>query len=435
MSVKDSQAQKLTFTESYLKKETLGVFLFGISSGFPLTLVLSITSTWLATAGVSKSDIGLFSLVTLVYAWKFLWSPAIDQLPLGFLTRLLGRRRSWMLVISILMAAVILLVARFDPAKDLYAIALCILGIAFLSASLDIVIDAYRIEILPQKLIGHGATMSTLGYRAGNFIAGYGVFILADATSWGVAIPFLTLLLLPGLLAAFWVGAPKSDTLVQDHKSVPERLNEAIIQPFADFAKRQHWWLILLFIFVFKLGDAVTAVMTQAVIVDMGYTLTEQANANKLVGLIALISGIMLGSLLYFKMGTYRSLFVTGILMMLTNLGFALLAISPPNVYLLGAVVGAENFATGLGTTVLVSYLSGLCNVMYSATQYALLNSLANQARAVFGSSSGFIVESIGWVPFFFLTTLMAVPGLILLVIIMRLGVDVALNRDPEKGD
>ena len=415
--------RKLSLAESYFKKETLAVFLFGITSGFPLTLVLSITSTWLADNDVSKSDIGLFASATLPYAWKFLWSPAIDQLPLGPITSIFGRRRGWLIFLSAIMAGLILVLAQFDPKTDLYSIALTIAAIAFVSASLDIVLDAYRIEILPETLMGHGATMVTFGYRAGNLIAGYGVFRLADAVSWGFALPFLTLLLIPGLIAAFWVGSPQAETMREKPISLSAQLESAIVAPFREFVKRDNWLLILAFIFIFKLGDAVTAVMTQPLIVEMGYTLTEQANANKLVGAIALWAGIALGSALYFKIGTYRALFLTGILMMITNLAFAALASFPPNLWLLGSVIGAENFATGLGTTVLVAYLSGLCNISFTATQYALLNSLANQGRAIFASSSGFIAESVGWVPFFFITTAMALPGLVLLFILMRKGV------------
>ncbi len=417
--------EKLSIRESYFKKETLAVFLFGITSGFPLTLVLSITSTWLADNDVSKSDIGLFASATLPYAWKFLWSPAIDQLPLGPLTKLFGRRRGWLILLSAIMAGLIMVLAQFDPKTDLYAIALTIAAIAFVSASLDIVIDAYRIEILPENLMGHGATMVTFGYRAGNLIAGYGVFRLADAVSWGFALPFLAILLLPGLIAAFWVGTPEAESSIRPVEGMRAQLERAIVAPFREFMKRDNWILILGFIFVFKLGDAVTAIMTQPLIVEMGYTLTEQANANKLFGAIALWAGIALGSVLYFKIGTYRALFLTGILMMVTNLAFALLASFPPNLYLLAAVIGAENFATGLGTTVLVAYLSGLCNIAFTATQYALLNSLANQGRALMASSSGFIVDGVGWVPFFFITTAMALPGLVLLLVLMRKKVDV----------
>ncbi|MCK0070259.1 AmpG family muropeptide MFS transporter [Kordiimonas laminariae] len=414
----------------YGDKRVVGTFGLGMASGFPLTFVISLMGFWLSYNDVSKADVGLFALATSFYTWKFLWSPAIDRLPLGPITKIFGQRRGWLLFIQGLMAACLLAISVLNPADQLFEVAVFTCAIAFLSASQDIVIDAYRIEILGDEDQGHSAASYVFGYRTANFIAGVGVLLIADQIGWGLAISLLPLLLLPGTLAVLWLGEPThsradDEFMEAEAQRAPKslfaaRFREAVILPFKEFSKRDNWLLVLLFILFFKAGDAVASIMTAPLIRDMEFSLTAVAYANKTVGFITLMVGVGLGAALYKQIGMYKALFLSGILMMLTNLGFAWLSVGETEQWRLAVVIGMENFATGLGTTVIIAYMASLCNANFTATQYALLSSLANQARTVLGAPSGFVAESVGWVEFFVYATLLAIPGLILLYILMK---------------
>jgi PAT family beta-lactamase induction signal transducer AmpG len=412
----------------FFKKPVLANFLLGMSSGFPLALVISLTAVWLSEHGVDKTTVGMFALATMPYAWKFLWSPIVDRLGLGRFSRLFGRRKAWLFLIQISLVISILFLATLDPKVEVGRIAVIITLIGFLSASQDIVIDAYRIEILKPEQLAYGASMINYGYRFSVFIVGYATLVISHYYGWAFALSLLPIMVIPGMIAAIWVGEPEieeDDYLIQEHKNISKEhtditiwLYEAVVLPFKEFLRRDNALLILLFILLIKAGDAVTAVMTNPLLVELGFTKLEMANANKLVGIITLLIGIGLGSLLYFRLGVYKSLFITGILMMVTNLVFAWLSTQGNDVYALAITIGAENFATGLGSTVIVAYLSSLCNISFTATQYALLSSLASQARAILGAPSGAWATSMGWVDFFIFSTLLAVPGLIVLSIL-----------------
>jgi len=413
----------------YTEARIAATFGLGMSSGFPLTLVISVMGLWLAYNGVSKSDVGLFALVTTFYTWKFLWSPAIDRMPLGVITRYFGQRRGWLLVIKGLMAIAIFTLSRLDPSTQLYQVAVVASFVAFLSASLDIVIDAYRIEIISDDEQGHSAAAYVYGYRTANFIAAIMVLALAEYHSWSLAIAVLPVLFIPGIIGIFIIGEPEKradkeylerENTAGHHGAFVTRLREAVYLPFKEFTRRQNWALILLFVFLFKAGDAVTAIMTSPLLVEMKFTPGDLLYANKTVGFIALMVGVGLGAFLYKQIGTFKALFLTGILMMLTNLGFAWLWTGEAELWRLAVTIGMENFATGLGTTVTIAYFASLCNVNFTATQYALVSSLGNQARTLLGAPSGFVAESVGWVEFFILATLLALPGLILLMILWK---------------
>ncbi len=328
------------------------------------------------------------------------------------------------------MALLILIIAQFDPATQLFQVAVLAAAIAFLSASQDIVIDAYRIEILDNEDQGHSAASYVYGYRTANFAAGIAVLLVADAYGWTIAISLLPILFLPGTLAVLWLGEPnrgdKNDEFLRNeteaaHLSpVVNRLREAIYLPFKEFTRRENWHLVLLFIFLFKAGDAVASIMTAPLIKDMGFALTDVAWANKTVGFIALMLGVGLGAMFYKQIGMYKALFLSGILMMLTNLGFAWLWVGEAEAWRLAATIGMENFATGLGTTVIIAYMAGLCNANFTATQFALMSSLGNQARTLLGAPSGYVADYMGWFEFFIVATLLALPGLFVLWILWR---------------
>lgn len=431
-------SQALIGLKPYGDKRIVGTFGLGMASGFPLTFVISLMGFWLSYNDVSKSDVGLFALITTFYTWKFLWSPAIDRLPLGPITRLFGQRRGWLLLIQGLMAALLLVIAQLEPATQLYEVAVFAAAIAFLSASQDIVIDAYRIEILEDADQGHSAASYVYGYRTANYIAGFAVLMIADSYGWTIAISLLPIMLLPGLLAVFWIGEPsrgdKDDAFLQEeaeraHLSpVANRLREAVYLPFKEFSRRENWLLVLLFILLFKAGDAVAAIMTAPLIREMNFDLEVVAWANKTVGFVTLMVGVGLGAVLYKQIGMYKALLLTGILMMVTNLGFAWLWIGEAEGWRLAVTIGLENFATGLGTTVIIAYMAGLCNANFTATQFALLSSLANQGRTLLGAPSGYVAEYLGWFEFFIGATLLALPGLFVLWLLWRK--DVARLRE-----
>jgi len=421
----------------YTKGKILATFGLGMSSGFPLTLVISVMSLWLSYGGVQKSDVGLFALITTFYTWKFIWSPAIDRLPLGFLTNVLGQRRGWLFFIKLLMTIAIIALSRLDPATQLYEIAVVASIVAFLSASLDIVIDAYRIEIINEDEQGHSAASYVYGYRTANYLAAIVVLALAGAFDWSVAIAALPLFFIPGLIGAWWVGEPTKkenggfladETRDQPYGIFLGRLREAVWLPFKEFTRRQNWALILLFVFLFKAGDAVTAIMTNPLLVEMKFTTDDLLFANKTVGFVTLMVGVGMGAWLFKVIGTFKALFLTGFLMMLTNLGFAWLWIGEAELWRLAVTIGFENFATGLGTTVTIAYYASLCNVNFTATQYALISSLGNQARTILGAPSGFVAEYVGWVEFFIYATLLALPGLILLALLWKKNIGAGEN-------
>jgi PAT family beta-lactamase induction signal transducer AmpG len=402
-----------------------------MASGFPLTFAISLLGLWLSYSNVSKGDVGLFALITTFYTWKFLWSPVIDRLPLGPITRLLGQRRGWLLTLQALMAVALVAVSRYDPATQLFEIAVLSAIIAFLSASQDIVIDAYRIEIIEGDEQGHSAASYVYGYRTANYLSAIVVLAIAEYVGWSTAILVLPVFLLPGTLAVLWVGEPErrqnTDYLEEEARQhtlspVAARLREAVYLPFKEFTRRPYWFLILLFIFLFKAGDAVAAIMTGPLLADMNFTPGDLLFANKTVGFITLMVGVGLGAALYKVAGTFTALLITGFLMMATNMGFAWLAIGEPEKWRLAVTIGMENFATGLGTTVIIAYMANLCNANFTATQYALLSSLGNQARTLLGAPSGFVAEAVGWFEFFVYATLLALPGLIVLMILWKLN-------------
>lgn len=403
---------------AYLTKPMAVTFLFGISSGFPLTLVFSLMSGWLTDYGVSKSEIGLFALVSTAYLFKFIWSPLIDGIRLGPLASRFGHRRSWLFLLITLMTLSILALAQFDPGKQLYMVALLTLIVAILSASQDIVIDAYRIEIVDQKQLAHGSTMINFGYRTGNLIAGYFGFVMADYYGWSTALSILALMSLSGIAAALWMGEPKA----APKEKIPysEFFQRSVVKPFSEFLTRENAFLILFMILFLKLGDAMADLMMTPFQKEMGFSNIEIADYSKFVGTVALMAGLAIGPFLYMGLGRYKALFISAILMMLTNLVFIWAFYQGHDTTALAVTVAAEKFATGVGSTIVVAYLSALCNVNFTATQYALLSALSGFGRTALGSSGGFIVDAYGWVDFFIITTIAALPGVILLYILYK---------------
>lgn len=404
----------------YFTRRQLIIFVMGFASGMPLLLTLSTLSYWLSTVGVDKTTIGLFTLVGVPYTFKFAWSPVIDQLHLPLLGRM-GRRKSWLLLIQILLAGAIFAMGATDPVATPALTALLAIVVAFFSASQDIVIDAYRIEILTADEQGAGAGTTQVGYRIGLLLAGAGATALSDYIGWPVIFGILAGAMLLCALFTLFVPEPKGSAGPSRRKTYEEVLNDAVIRPFADFIGRRGWAIILLFILFYKYGDAFGGAMANPFYHELGFTGTEIAAISKVFGVIASLVGGVIGGLIVARFGLFKTLLVGGILQAITNLLFSVLAMKGNDLVWLGIAISADNVAGGIASAALVAYLSGLCNVAFTATQYALFSSFMAQGRTLLSAGSGWMADHSDWAEFWALTTIMAVPGLLLLLWIMRL--------------
>jgi PAT family beta-lactamase induction signal transducer AmpG len=432
---------------AYLTPRMLIILAMGFASGLPLLLTLSTLSYWLSKLGVDKTTIGLFALVGTPYTFKFLWSPIMDQLPLPVLTRLLGRRRSWLLLTQILLAIAIFVLGQVDPRIDPWLTALIAVVVAFLSASQDIVIDAYRIEFLPQEEQGHGAAATQVGYRFGLLLAGAGAVGMSDFFPWSVVFAVLSGAMIAAAILTFFVPEPKV-AIVHGKRDYAKWVKESVIDPFADFMSRTGWVVILLFVLFYKFGDALGGTMANPFYVEMGYTGLEIASISKVWGIWMTIVGALIGGIAVARWGVFRALLIGGVLQAVTNFAFAYVAMRgteyglcakaalaadpsaavstlcaayKPDLPALALAITTDNIAGGAAGAALVAYLSGLCNVAFTATQYALLTSFMAQGRTWLSSGSGWLADHTDWVTFWSTTALLAIPGLLLLLWIMRL--------------
>jgi len=409
----------------YRDRRVLSLLFLGFASGLPFGVLAEPLSAWLAGAGVSKTGIGLFALVSLPYALKFVWAPVIDRLPLPVLSRVFGRRRGWALAAQAVLLATILGLGRTDPAVHPLWTAAFGLAVAFASASQDIVIDAYRVEILEDRTLAAGAATQVFGWRVGQVGAGAGGLVLADMAPWPVVFTVMAAFVFVGVVAVLVNPEPAAPE--RPHTDATDRMAEiratiadAVVGPFVDFARRRGWLAILLFILLYKFGDAVLAVMKVPFFLEIGFTKTEIAEVAKLFGVAAIVVGGLLGGIVLARIGILRGLLVCGVLMAASNLVFVLQAQAGADLGMLTVTIAVENITTGMGTAAFVAYLSSLCHVAYTATQYALLSSLMAASRTVMSSGAGWLAEQMPWSAFFVVTTLAAIPGLVLLVWMMR---------------
>ncbi|MDX2103425.1 MAG: MFS transporter [Alphaproteobacteria bacterium] len=405
---------------AYGDRRLLAVLLMGFSSGLPLPLTFGTLSFWMAEVGVSRTSIGLFALVGTAYNLKFLWAPIIDRVPLPMLTAALGRRRSWALVIQLLLAVAILALGLSDPRENLVGMALAAVAVAFLSASQDIVIDAFRIEMLSPEQQGAGAAATQWGYRFGMIASSSGALFLAAGFDWPVAFATMAVLMGVGMATVWLTAEPAVPAAPAPRRGVRGFFQDAVIGPFADFTRRPLWLVILLFVVFYKFGDALANTMANILYVELGFTRVEVATVSKFFGIWSTLAGVAVGGVVVGWLGYYRSLLLCGVLQMLSNLSFVWLYYAGNDVGVLTVAVALENFCGGLGSAAFVAYLSSLCSVAFTATQYALLSSLAAVGRTTLSAGSGGLVDALGWVPFFGISLAAALPGLILLVWLMR---------------
>jgi len=423
----------------YWERRLIIVFLMGFASGLPFLLSAATLSIWLTEAGVSLTAIGLFALVGTPYNLKFIWAPLIDRVPLPWLSTRFGRRRAWMLLIQLgLMASIIALglsKPQISPAVTAF-LALCV---AFFSASQDIVIDAYRIEILDEDQQGAGAAMTQAGYRFGLLASGAGALYLATYMSWSEVYAIMAALLLVGFITALCAPAPKDKRTPGNAASGPHHwLRVTIVEPFVEFFQRNNpgvALLILTFILLYKFGDAFAGVMANPFYIKVGFSKMEIANVSKIFGVIATLTGVFTGGLIVKRYGILRSLLYCGLLQMLSNLMFAAQATIGADVRFLFLTIGIENLSGGMGSAAFVAYLSVLCNTAYTGTQYALFTSFMAFGRTWLSASSGWIAEQTDWVTFFVISTFVAIPGLLLLLGMMRrLPMEVQAGGKPQEA-
>ena len=413
----------------YRQPRLVAILLMGFSSGLPLALTFGTLSYWLAEIGVSLTAIGLFGLVRTSYSLKFLWSPLIDRMPIPVLTRRLGRRRSWALVIQLLLGLAILALGMTDPRTDPAATALAAVVVAFLSASQDIVIDAYRIELLTPEEQGAGAAATQWGYRFGLLASGAGALLAADFGGWHFAYTLMAALMAVGMITVWLTPEP---VLTDPPRPLPGSsaadriarwLDSAIVAPFRDLLERNGVVLVVaigVFIVLFKFGDALAASMSNPLYVALGFSKPEVAAISKVYGVLATLAGVALGGVLVARIGVFRALFVGGGLQAVSNLMYAVQVWAGHDVLMLTFTIGGENLTGGMASAAFVAYLSLLCSRDFTATQYALLSSLATVGLNVLSASGGFLADRLGWVPFFVLCTGLCAPSLLLLLWIMR---------------
>jgi PAT family beta-lactamase induction signal transducer AmpG len=419
----------------YLEKESLAAFFVGVSSGFPFALLAATLTTRLAQDGIDKSTITTFTLAFFVYNLKPLWAWIIDGVRLPVIGAL-GQRVSWMLVIGVLVMAAVINLALVDPKADIYwtATSAVLLGIA--GASFDIVIDAFRIETLKPYQLGVGAGMSQYGWRIGAAAAGALALVVADRFDWSVAYMVCAVFALPAMITALVMGEPARRQVVATKKGLAE-IWASIAGPFIEFFKRSGAWLVLLFILVHKIGDTLANLTFRLLFDDLGYTNDEIAAFDVGVGFWALIVGVFVGGIIYAKLGLKRSVLIALILMGISNASFAALAAAGHSNLGMAAAIGFENFASGYGGVVVVAYFSALCDLRFTAAQYALISAGASVVgRFITGTTAGALIESYGYVNFYLLTTVAAVPGIVLFWWMARAGfVDSAMGTAGEVGE
>ena len=423
----------------YGDRRILVILFLGFSSGLPLLLVFSTLSIWLKVEGVSLTAIGLFSLVRTPYTFKFLWAPVIDRFSLPVLTAWLGRRRGWALVIQAALMVSIFALASTNPAENPGLTAVFAVLVAFTSASQDIVIDAYRVEILKDDEQGAGAGAIVLGYRMGMLSAGAGALWLASAFTWQQVYTILGALVAVGMATILLAREPEAGPSLASAGAEEERIArhlasgrapwlarllawfyEGVIAPFRDFMSHSGGVAVLAFIALYKLGESYLGVMANPFYIDMGFSTVEIANITKAFGLGAIIFGGLVGGVLVNRVGIMRSLMICGVLQIAGTLMFVVQAKVGHSVPMLVVTITAENVTSGMATSAFVAYLSSLCNQAYTATQYALLSSMTAFSRDVLSASAGWAAEKVDWSGFFLISASAAVPGLLVLAWLMK---------------
>ena len=396
------------FLQALLNKRMLICIFTGFSSGLPLYILISLLPAWLKSEGVSLKEIGLFALIGLPFTWKFIWAPLFDRYTLPF-----GRRRGWLLITQIGLLITLPVFGFFHPQLDIRTIAFFCVLVAFLSASQDVVLDAYRRELLPDVELGLGNAVHVNAYKIASLVPGSLSLILADHMDWSSVFMITALFMLPGLVMTLLITEPALKN------ASPKTLRAAVVEPFQEFIARnglKSAITVLLFIFLYKLGDSMATALATPFYLEMGFTKTEIGLVAKNAGLWPSVIGGMLGGVWMMRLGINRALWIFGAVQMIAILGFAWLATVGHSLPWLALVIGLEALGVGLGTAAFVAYIAHTTNPLYTATQFALFTSLAAVPRTFANAATGYLVEYFGWVHFFVLCFVLAIPGMLLLL-------------------
>lgn len=382
------------------------MLLMGYCAGLPLLLTGGTLQAWMTDEKVDLTAIGMVSLIGMPYVLKFLWAPFLDRFQIPFF----GRRRGWMILFQFLIIVSILGLSVSDPKTQLSMVIGWAFLIALFSASQDVVLDAYRREIMPDEELGLASSLYVNGYRLAMLVSGAFALYLADQIAWSDVYKWMALSMVPAVL--FTLISPKET----HHVKIPSNMMEAVVGPLKDFFTRPGAWIVLLFILMYKVGDSMAANMTTPFILQMGYSKTDMATVAKGFGLVATIVGGLIGGVMMLRFNMKWSLICFGILQAISTLGFSLLPSLPMQLGSLALVVAFENLASGMGTAAYAAYMASLTNKQFTATQYALLTALMGIPRVILASPTGKMAEVLGWEMFFVVCTLVAVPGLLLLI-------------------
>ena len=419
----------------YLQPRVLIVLMLGFSSGLPLALSGSTLQIWMRESGLDLGTIGLFALVGTPYTLKFLWAPLVDALHVPIFTRAFGRRRGWLVFSQLLLIGAILLLALTDPARSPLFVALGALLVATMSSTQDIVVDAFRVESLPESEQAAGMASYVAAYRIGMLVSTVGVLFIVSgferagverslAWTWGYVV--MAALILIGTVTALAATEPTQSAAAEaatSSETAFSRVLHAAIGAFSEFLSRKHAWMALAFVVSFKLTDAFSGAMTAPFVIDIGFSKVDYATIVKGVGLAATLIGGFAGGYVARRYSLVVSLWIGGVLQAVSNLVFAWLALVGTNQWALAVAISAENFTGAIGTVIFVAYLSALCqNPLHTATQYALLTALAAVGRTYLSSGAGYVAEATGWPLFFVISVVVAVPSLILLAWLQRRG-------------
>jgi PAT family beta-lactamase induction signal transducer AmpG len=401
--------QKQTFKEALLNRRMLICVFTGFTSGLPLYILIQLVPAWLRSEGVGLAEIGFFSLISFPYTWKFVWSPIMDRFTLPFL----GRRRGWMLVTQLSLAASIAALGYLKPEFSIWSIAYLAAGVAFFSASQDVVLDAYRRELLPDIELGIGNSIHVQAYRLAGLVPGSLALILSDFLPWHTVFIIVAAFMAVGIVLTLSIDEPAR------HPAAPKTIKEAVIEPFREFIGRaglRSALLVLAFLFLYKLGDNMATALQTPFYIDLGFSRTQIGTIAKFSSLIAAIVGGLVGGLIMVKMSINRALWLFGVVQIISILGFALLSVVGDNPWMLGAATAFEYLGVGLGTAALTAFMARSTNAAFAATQFALFTALIAVPRTLANAVTGVLVEQFGWTNFFLLCTALALPGMLLLI-------------------
>ena len=396
----------IIWRDLFTKKMLICIFT-GFTSGLPLFILISLLPAWLSSSGMDLKTIGLFALIQFPFTWKFIWAPLFDRFSFG-----MGRRRGWLIIFQLLLLTTICSFGFIEPRSQLSVIAIISTVIAFFSASQDIVIDAYRRELLSDHELGIGNAIHVNAYKISSLIPGSLALILADSFDWEFVFIITGLFMLPGIIMTLLIKEPILKY------GAPKTLKEAVIEPFKEFRNRKGIkgaFLILIFIFLYKIGDSMATALATPFYLDLGFSMTEIGVIAKNAGLWPGIIGGLAGGIWMIKLGINKALWIFGFMQMFATLSFAWLALSGDNNLILAITVGLEFFAAGLGTTAFIAYIAKTTHPKYTATQFALFTGLASVPRTFTNASTGYLVEFFGWYHFFIFCFLIAIPGMLLL--------------------